>query len=133
MRAPSLTFKRARELRRKMTLPEVVLWQAVRKGRLAGLRIRRQHPIGPYILDFYCPSARLAIEVDGLVHDIAAQVRHDERRTAWLAERGVRILRIAAMDILKDERLEGGLLDIEQAAAMAPSGSLLSPPPPLRG
>ena len=84
MRAPSPTFKRARELRRKMTLPEVVLWRALRKGRLAGLRIRRQHPIGPYILDFYCPSARLAIEVDGSVHDITAQVRHDERRAAWL-------------------------------------------------
>ncbi|HWG06702.1 MAG TPA: endonuclease domain-containing protein [Beijerinckiaceae bacterium] len=133
MRAPSLTFKRARELRRKMTLPEVVLWQALRKGRLAGLRIRRQHPIGPYILDFYCPSARLAIEVDGSVHDVATQVRHDERRAAWLAERGVRMLRIAAMDVLKDERVEGVLLDIEQAAALAPSGPLRGPPSPLRG
>jgi very-short-patch-repair endonuclease len=106
-----------------MTLPEIVLWQALRKRRVAGLRTRRQHPIGPYILDFYCPSARLAIEVDGSAHDIAAQFRHDERRAAWLAESGVRILRIAAMDVLKDGRLEGVLLDIEQAAAIAPSGS----------
>ncbi len=53
MRAPDKTFSRARELRRHMSLPEIVLWQALRKGRLAGLRFRRQHPIGPYILDFY--------------------------------------------------------------------------------
>jgi very-short-patch-repair endonuclease len=55
VRARNKTFKRARELRREMSLPEVVLWQALRKGRLADLRFRRQHPIGPYILDFYCP------------------------------------------------------------------------------
>ena len=66
MRAPDKTIGRARELRRTMSLPEIVLWQALRKGRLAGLRFRRQHPIGPYIFDFYCPSALLAIEVDGL-------------------------------------------------------------------
>src|SRR6185437_3608359 len=116
-----------------MTLPEVVLWTALRKGRLAGLRFRRQHPIGPYILDFYCPSARLAVEVDGFVHESEAQFQHDERRTAWLAGRGVRVLRIAARDILRDETLECVLLDIEQAAATAPSVSLRSPPPPLRG
>ncbi|HXC26532.1 MAG TPA: DUF559 domain-containing protein [Stellaceae bacterium] len=54
-------------LRRNMSLPEVVLWQALRHGRLAGLRFRRQHPVGPYILDFFCASVRLAIEVDGLL------------------------------------------------------------------
>jgi Protein of unknown function (DUF559) len=64
MRAPNKAFSRARKLRREMTLPEIVLWQALGKGRLAGLRFRRQNPIGPYILDFYCPSARLAVEVD---------------------------------------------------------------------
>ena len=69
MRAPDATFGRARELRRTMSLPEVVLWQALRKRRLAGLRVRRQHPMGPYILDFYYPSARLALEVDGQAHD----------------------------------------------------------------
>ena len=65
MRTPEKTFSRARALRRQMSLSEIVLWQALRKGRLAGLRFRRQHPIGPYILDFYCASARLAIEGDG--------------------------------------------------------------------
>jgi very-short-patch-repair endonuclease len=73
MRALEKTFDRARALRRKMSLPEVVLWQALRRGQVAGLRFRRQHPIGPYILDFYCLSARLAIEVDGFAHDNAVQ------------------------------------------------------------
>jgi len=58
MREPILTLKRARKLRRKMTLPEVLLWERIRGGRLNGLRFRRQHPIGPYILNFYCASAR---------------------------------------------------------------------------
>ncbi|HEX2256668.1 MAG TPA: endonuclease domain-containing protein, partial [Afifellaceae bacterium] len=96
MRAPVLTFKRARALRRDMSLPEVKLWQHLRRGQLANLRFRRQHPIGPYILDFYCPAARLAVEVDGWVHDNPEQGRHDERRQAWLAGRGIKVLRLAA-------------------------------------
>jgi very-short-patch-repair endonuclease len=88
MRAPDRTFERARELRRQMSLPEVVLWQALRNVRLAGLRFRRQHPIGPYILDFYCPAARLALEVDGFAHYSIAEAYRDERRQAWLAQQG---------------------------------------------
>ncbi len=99
MRAPERTFRRARALRRGMSLPEVVLWQALRHGRLAGLRFRRQHPIGPYILDFYCARLRLAVEVDGLAHDAATQMQHDERRRGWLAERRVTVMRLAANDI----------------------------------
>jgi very-short-patch-repair endonuclease len=132
MRAPEKTFGRARQLRRKMTLPEVVLWQALRKGRLAGLRFRRQHPIGPYILDFYCASACLGLEVDGFAHDTSAQEQHDQRREAWLSERGVRLLRIPAAAVLRDGALEGVLLAIERAVN-APSGSLRSPPPPPGG
>ena len=84
MRAPPVTIQRARGLRRRMTLPEVVLWTALRQGRLAGLRFRRQHPVGPYILDFYCSRARLAVEVDGAGHDQPDQLRHDARRGDWL-------------------------------------------------
>jgi very-short-patch-repair endonuclease len=117
MRAPTLTFKRARALRRDMSLPEVVLWQELRGGRLSGLRFRRQHPIGPYILDFYCASARLAVEVDGAAHDFAERAQHDERRDAWLASRDIRVLRFTAEDVLKDERLEGALSMIAAVAA----------------
>src|SRR5215204_270961 len=131
MRAPAKTFSRARALRRGMNLPEVVLWQGLRKGKLTDLRFRRQHPIGPYILDFYCPSARLAVEVDGFVHDSGVQLRHDECRDAWLARRGITVLRVLASDVLKDATLEAVLLSIENAAT--PSGSPRSPPPPRSG
>jgi very-short-patch-repair endonuclease len=133
MRAPDRTFQCARHLRRGMSLPEIVLWQALQKLWLGGLRFRRQHPIGPYILDFYCPSARLAIEVDGFAHDTVAEAHRDARRQEWLAQRGVRVLRLRASDVLKDQNLEGALLGIKEMASIAPSGSLRSPPPPLRG
>ena len=117
MRAPAVTFDRARMLRRAMTLPEVILWQALRGGRLDGLRFRRQHPIGPYILDFYCTSARLALEVDGrLAHDHPDRVRHDTRRDAWLTERGISILHFAATDALENERRQDVLAAILAAA-----------------
>lgn len=131
MRAPILTFRRGRALRRDMTLPEVILWQHLRGRRLGGLRFRRQSPIGPYILDFYCPEARLAVEVEGLVHDSPERALHDERRQAWLGERNIKMLRFSATEVLKDKELEGVLLMIEQAAA--PSTAFGGPPPPLRG
>ena len=59
--------RNARKLRRKMTLPEVILWHWLRQ-RPEGLKFRRQHPTGPYVLDFFCSDARLAIEVDGEAH-----------------------------------------------------------------
>ncbi|QZO00864.1 endonuclease domain-containing protein [Chenggangzhangella methanolivorans] len=116
MRAPKRTFGIARNLRKKLSLPEAVLWRALRRDQLQGLRFRRQHPIGPFVLDFYCPSARLAIEVDGAVHDFAERLVRDERRDALLAERGIRTLRFAARDVLNDEGLEGVLLMIADVA-----------------
>ena len=94
-----LTVERARELHRRMTPPETRLWDRLRGKRLAGLKFRRQHPIGPYILDFYCPSARLAVEVDGRSHDRPDRVAHDRRRTAWLRERNIRVIRLAAESV----------------------------------
>ena len=122
MRAPTLTFKRARALRREMTLPEVVLWRALRRGAVGRLRFRRQHPVGPYVLDFYCAAARLAVEVDGAVHDVPEQATHDERRMAWLAERGIRVLRVPAQEVLRDESLDGVLETIAAMGREASSG-----------
>jgi very-short-patch-repair endonuclease len=130
MRAPILTLKRARKLRRKLTLPEVLLWERIRGGRLHGLRFRRQHPIGPYILDFYCPSTRLAVEIDGTGHDHESQWAHDKRRDRWLGENRIRVLRTPARDILNDEAIEGVISSIAQAAA--PSTASRSPSPALR-
>ncbi|WP_174302052.1 endonuclease domain-containing protein [Caulobacter sp. S45] len=82
-----------------MSLPEVLLWIALRK-RQAGLRFRRQHPIGPYILDFYCEAARLAVEIDGDGHLHGDQLLRDARRDRWVAAQGVSTLRVAARDVL---------------------------------
>nr|WP_158808367.1 DUF559 domain-containing protein [Beijerinckia sp. L45] len=131
MRAPSKTIVRARDLRKAMTLPEVLLWQGLRRGGVAGLRFRRQHPIGPYILDFYSADMVLAVEGDGAAHDHPTQVRHDGERDAWLAARGIAILRFNASDILNEERRRDVLATI--AARGAPSTAFGGPPPPLRG
>ena len=72
--------ERARELRKAMTQAEQVLWKALRGRRMAGLRFRRQHPVGRFILDFYCPAAKLGLEVDGGIHD--GQAERDEERSA---------------------------------------------------
>jgi very-short-patch-repair endonuclease len=102
MHAPEDTIRRARRLRRELTPPEARLWMALRRRQAAGLYFRRQHPIGPYVLDFYCDSARLCVEVDGFAHVTGDHPRRDERRDAWLADRGVRTLRIDARDV-RDE------------------------------
>ena len=84
-----------------MSLPEGLLWRELRK-RPAGLKFRRQHPAGPFILDFVCLSARLAVEVDGEVHDSAGASVHDEARDAWLASQSYQTLRISAAEVLRD-------------------------------
>jgi very-short-patch-repair endonuclease len=116
LRGAILTFKRAKRLRREMTLPEVVLWECLRKGRLNSLQFRRQHPIGPYILDFFCPSARLVVEIDGEGHGHPDQERHDQARDRWLAVKGLRVLRIPASSVLDKEGLHGVIFDIAEAA-----------------
>jgi len=93
--------KNPRRLRRSMSLPEVILWQALRRHS-GELKFRRQHLCGPYILDFFCGDARLAIEVDGEAHDRDDRPRRDEARDSWLAEVGVRTLRIPASAVLAD-------------------------------
>jgi very-short-patch-repair endonuclease len=107
MVAPHDTVQYARKLRRRLTLPEVLLWQALRRRGLAGLRFRRQHPIGPYILDFYCDEFRLAVEIDGQSHDHPDNIAHDQRRTGWLNRQGIQVIRLAARDVLAD--MDGAL------------------------
>lgn len=117
MRAPSKTITSARRLRRTLTLPEAILWRALRRRTLAGFRFRRQHPVGPYVLDFYCPEARLALEVDGAAHDHPVQATRDDHRTAWLAERGIQVLRLPAREVLRGDDAEHVLPTIEAACA----------------
>ena len=84
-------IRRSRELRQKMTLAERILWQFLRGSTFAGLRFRRQHPIGRYIADFCCPSKKLVIELDGEYH--VKIVQDDETRDNFLRARGFRVLR----------------------------------------
>lgn len=99
MPPPRKTVERARSLRRATTTPEVVLWQYLR-SRPAGLRFRRQHPVGRFVLDFYCPSAKLAVEIDGMAHDMGDNPDRDTTRDAWLLANGIETLRIAASDVM---------------------------------
>ena len=96
MRAPILTQKRAKRLRRTMTQPERTLW-ALLKGNRQQAHFRRQHAVGPYILDFYCAEASLCVEVDGLVH--AEQTEHDARRAEWLNGHGIKVIRFTTNDV----------------------------------
>jgi very-short-patch-repair endonuclease len=92
---------RARKLRRDMSLPEVLLWRELRK-RSCGLKFRRQHPSGVYVLDFFCNDARLAIEIDGNAHDLGERPERDEVRDQWFATAGIATLRIPASDVQRD-------------------------------
>jgi len=95
------TVLRARALRRSMTLPEGMLWQVLRQ-RPEGLKFRNQHPIGCCIVDFYCPATRLVIEIDGESHSMGDQAERDLRRDAWLSGQGLRVIRFAATDVIRD-------------------------------
>ncbi len=69
------------------------------RDKQTGLRFRRQHPLGVYILDFYAPSAKLCIEIDGPSHDDPDRGEHDRRRDDWLNGQGIRVVRVTASDI----------------------------------
>lgn len=84
-----------------MSLPEVLLWRHLR-GSPSGVKFRRQHPVGPFVIDFYAPSAKVGIEIDGIAHDMGQRPDQDRERDAWLADQGIRIVRIAATDVLDD-------------------------------
>ena len=126
MRAFSKTVTRARSLRRAMTAPETHLWALLRRKTLS-LRFRRQHPIGAYILDFYCPSAKLCIEIDGVVHE--EQQLYDAHRTKWLEKQCIRVLRFGADEVL-DSTNQTRILAAIVRAASAPSTGSAAPPPP---
>ncbi|WP_457673787.1 DUF559 domain-containing protein [Thiolapillus sp.] len=93
----------ARNLRKNQTDAEQFLWQLLRGRRFLGLKFRRQHPVKPYVLDFYCHELKLAVEVDGGQHNEDEQRRKDEQRTAFLARQGITVARYWADIVLKDQ------------------------------
>ena len=105
-------IKTARKLRQRMPDPEHYLWSLLRNRKLAGLKFRRQHPVGPFVVDFYCESAKLAVELDGMSHD--GRGGSDKSRQRYLEEAGLTVFRIHNEDLLQDA--EAALLGIAKAA-----------------
>ncbi len=97
---PRDAIDKARRLRRDATHPEAILWGVLRSGHLGGLKFRRQHAIGSYVADFFCNSARLVVEVDGMSHDDRAE--YDKRRSEFLQGFGLKVIRVTNDDILDD-------------------------------
>jgi len=111
-----------------MSLPEVLLFRELRK-RPDGLRFRRQHPAGRYVLDFFCPECRLAIEVDGEAHSRGDRPQRDRVRDEWVRSQGVAVLRIPASEILNDlDAVVRHIICI--ARGDYPSTACGGPPPP---
>jgi very-short-patch-repair endonuclease len=104
---------KARQLRRKQTKEEKQVWQALRAGRFAGFKFRRQHPEGEFFLDFYCPAGRLAVELDGFHHGLPEQLSLDAAREDFLAARDIQVLRFWNHQWRKNR--EGVLLEIWEA------------------
>ena len=93
-------LERAKELRKNTTPAEKVLWEKLRHNRLDGLQFRRQQIISPYIVDFYCHTKALVVEVDGDIHDL--QKDEDARREKVLSEMGLRIVRFRNDEVVRN-------------------------------
>jgi very-short-patch-repair endonuclease len=111
----------AQKLRRDMNQTEWRVWDRIRARQVAGWKFRRQHPLGPYFVDFYCPAARLVVEIDGPTHGEERQWAYDDRRTEWLKQQGYEVLRFWTADV--DESLDDVVATISVARRTAPSGA----------
>ena len=97
-----LYLKRHRkELRNSSTSAEATLWLSLKNKQLEGRKFRRQHSVGPYIIDFYCATEKLAIELDGEYHFTDAGFAHDERRTNYLKKFGIRVIRFENCEVFE--------------------------------
>jgi very-short-patch-repair endonuclease len=109
----------AKRLRREMSLPEVLLWNKLR-GKPMGLKFRNQHPLDKFVVDFYCARKRVAIEIDGIGHDMGDRPERDAQRDSKLRGFGVEVLRIPAADVLRD---------VDEAADAIVRYCIAAPPP----
>src|SRR3989339_678396 len=101
-----------RSLRKNFTDAERRLWSRLRNKQLFGFKFFRQYSVGPYILDLFCPSAKLAIELDGEYHAQAAQALYDKERTVYLNEHNIKVVRFWDNDALNN--IDGVLLEISR-------------------
>jgi len=100
-RLSDVAKERCWQFRDNHTAAEAAMWEIVRDKRLAGFKFRRQHKIGPFIVDFYCHAANLAVEVDGPIHQQRRE--EDARRTAWLTSIGLQVIRFANEEVMNDK------------------------------
>jgi very-short-patch-repair endonuclease len=98
--AAPIIFEHAKRLRGEMTKAEQLLWEKISNKKINGLRFKRQHPIGPYIADFYCHKLRLVIEVDGPIHEVDEQHAYDMERTDYLGKQGIQVIRFSNTEVL---------------------------------
>ena len=130
MSATDRAYKTAKRQRRNLSLPEALLWQRLRRSP-CGVSFRRQHPIGRYVLDFYCAAAKLAIEVDGIAHDMGDRPERDELGTAWLEEQGLRVVRIEAREVLRDpDEIAQAIVTVCRSARNPSTTRYAGGPPP---
>ncbi len=115
----------ARTLRKRMTPAEKLLWAQVRNRRLGGLKFMRQHPIGNYIVDFYCHEARLVVELEGGIHDTTVQREYDRVRFEQVRAAGFRVLRV------QNEAVVRNMDEVLRMIIQVAKGDLHSPNPPL--
>jgi very-short-patch-repair endonuclease len=121
-RVTNQTRKRAVGLRHGATEPEKRLWSVLSRRQLGGLKFRRQHPVEPYILDFYCAEAKFAIELDGESHD--GRQAYDERRSEYLRALGLKNFRVTNDEVLTNlEGVAEAILCEAQATNPSPSPS----------
>ena len=128
----AVSVHQARTLRKRMSPSEIRLWRMLRL-RPEGLQFRRQHPLGPFVFDFFCKAAGLAIEVDGLAHEFGDNPARDERRDAWTRDQGIETLRFRSEDVRAN--LEGVVTQIVNRCLQRtpPPHSVRSPSPRNRG
>lgn len=93
---------KARYLRKSQTDAESLLWSRLRARQLTGIKFRRQHPIGPYVLDFYCAEAHLAVEVDGSQHLESIAINQDQARMKFLENKSIKVIRFWNHEVLEN-------------------------------
>jgi very-short-patch-repair endonuclease len=117
----------ARHLRRAATEAETTLWRLLRHRKRRQRKFRRQHPIGPFVVDFYCAEAKLAVECDGAPHFTTEGKKRDVRRTKWLNSQGIEVIRFTSHEI--EDETQQVLATIDSAIERRLSGPRAPHPP----
>ncbi len=126
-----MSITRARNLRKAMPEAEKRLWALLRRKQLDGFRFRRQHPVGPYVIDFFCFGSKLAVELDGWQHGEAEARAYDARRTRWLQAQGIEVIRFWNEDVF--DAPDAVVYAIYRALTGPRPPSGLRPPSPVGG